>query len=162
MASYVALSPPDQDRPTDLDCVCCFLGQTEPGAGSDVAGIKTRAEKKGDKWILNGSKMWSVDIERSRASPPRQGFSCSFHLHRITNSGHANWFFVLAKTDPGAKPAHSMTGFVVEANSPGIILGKKEINMGMHKREKSLKNKNKRTQRMLHRSTLLRHQDGDV
>lgn len=33
---------------------------TEPGAGSDVAGIKTRAEKKGNKWVLNGSKMWYV------------------------------------------------------------------------------------------------------
>ncbi|KAG8899847.1 hypothetical protein FRB99_006404, partial [Tulasnella sp. 403] len=79
---------------------------TEPSAGSDVAAIKTRAEKKGDKWIINGSKMW------------------------ITNSGHANWFFVLAKTDNSAKPAQSLTGFVVEANTPGIILGKKEINMG--------------------------------
>ncbi|KAG8936550.1 hypothetical protein FRC03_000080 [Tulasnella sp. 419] len=79
---------------------------TEPGAGSDVAGIKTRAEKRGDKWVINGSKMW------------------------ITNSGHANWFFVLAKTDPSAKPSSSMTGFVVEANTPGIIVGKKEINMG--------------------------------
>jgi acyl-CoA dehydrogenase len=49
---------------------------------------------------------------------------------RITNSGHANWFFVLAKTDPTAKASSSMTGFVVEANTPGIILGKKEINMG--------------------------------
>jgi acyl-CoA dehydrogenase len=46
---------------------------TEPGAGSDVAGIKTKAEKKGDKWILNGQKMW------------------------ITNAGHANWYFVLAR-----------------------------------------------------------------
>ncbi|KIO18688.1 hypothetical protein M407DRAFT_156240 [Tulasnella calospora MUT 4182] len=79
---------------------------TEPGAGSDVAAIKTRAEKKGDKWILNGSKMW------------------------ITNSGHANWFFVLAKSDPSAKAHGSMTGFVVDANTPGIIVGKKEINMG--------------------------------
>ena len=51
-------------------------------------------------------------------------------LRRITNSGHANWFFVLAKTDGGAKPTNSMTGFVVDANTPGIIVGKKEINMG--------------------------------
>lgn len=33
---------------------------TEPGAGSDVAGIKTKAEKRADKWVLNGSKMWYV------------------------------------------------------------------------------------------------------
>jgi acyl-CoA dehydrogenase len=51
---------------------------TEPSAGSDVAGIKTRAEKKGDKWVINGQKMW------------------------ITGSGYANWYFVLAKTDPNA------------------------------------------------------------
>lgn len=79
---------------------------TEPGAGSDVAGIKTKAEKKGDRWVINGSKMW------------------------ITNSGHANWFFVLAVTDPSASPSKRMTGFVVDADSQGISLGKKEINMG--------------------------------
>ncbi|WWC99275.1 hypothetical protein V866_006171 [Kwoniella sp. B9012] len=78
---------------------------TEPGAGSDVAGIKTKAEKKGDKWVLNGSKM-------------------------CTNAGHANWFFVLAVTDPSASPSKGMTGFVVDADTQGIVLGKKEINMG--------------------------------
>ena len=79
---------------------------TEPGAGSDVAGISTKAEKQGDKWVINGTKMW------------------------ITNGGKANWYFVLAKTDPNAKAAQSMTGFVVDADSPGIHVGKKEINMG--------------------------------
>lgn len=79
---------------------------TEPGAGSDVAGISTRAEKKGDKWVINGNKMW------------------------ITNGGHANWYFVLAKTDPSAKPTSSMSGFIVDGDSPGIVKGKKEINMG--------------------------------
>ncbi|PWN29463.1 acyl-CoA dehydrogenase NM domain-like protein [Jaminaea rosea] len=79
---------------------------TEPGAGSDVAGISTRAEKKGDKWVINGSKMW------------------------ITNGGHANWYFVLAKTDPSAKATKSMSGFIVDGDSPGIIKGKKEVNMG--------------------------------
>lgn len=47
-----------------------------------------------------------------------------------TNSGHANWFFVLAVTDAGASPSKRMTGFVVDADTPGISLGKKEINMG--------------------------------
>lgn len=46
---------------------------TEPGAGSDVAGLSTKAVKKGDKWVINGEKMW------------------------ITNGGKANWYFVLAK-----------------------------------------------------------------
>jgi len=81
-------------------------GVTEPGAGSDVAGIKTVAVKKGNKWILNGNKMW------------------------ITNCGHANWFFVLAKTDPNAKPGKAFTAFIVEASWPGVQVGKKEINMG--------------------------------
>lgn len=78
---------------------------TEPGAGSDVANISTTATKKGDEYVINGSKMW------------------------ITNSGFANWFFVLAKTDPSAG-ARGMTGFIVDADTPGITLGRKEINMG--------------------------------
>ena len=86
-----------------IQCSYCV---TEPVAGSDVAGIKTRAEKKGDKWIINGEKMW------------------------ITGSGHANWFFVLARTDPNAKPGKAFTGFIVDADSPGITLGRKEIMMG--------------------------------
>lgn len=80
---------------------------------------------------------------------------------RITNSGHANWFFVLAKTDPGAKPAHSMTGFVVDGNSPGIVLGKKEINMG----ESFIHMALCKTTHLSHlhdRSTMLRYADGYV
>nr|KAG5703069.1 hypothetical protein BaRGS_016230 [Batillaria attramentaria] len=88
-----------------LMCAYCV---TEPGAGSDVAGIRTRAEKKGDKYILNGQKMW------------------------ITNGGVANWFFVLARTDPDPKtPAgKAFTGFIVDGDSPGITRGRKEWNMG--------------------------------
>ncbi|MEE2756354.1 MAG: acyl-CoA dehydrogenase family protein [Myxococcota bacterium] len=80
-------------------------GVTEPNAGSDVAAIKTTAVRKGDKYIINGEKMW------------------------ITNAGQANWFFVLAKTDLESRHA-GMTGFIVDADSPGITLGRKEINMG--------------------------------
>uniref|UniRef100_A0A0N5ANI2 Medium-chain specific acyl-CoA dehydrogenase, mitochondrial n=1 Tax=Syphacia muris TaxID=451379 RepID=A0A0N5ANI2_9BILA len=81
---------------------------TEPGAGSDVAGIKTHCVKKGDEYIINGSKMW------------------------ITNAGHANWFFVLARSDPDSKvPASkAFTAFVIDGDTKGIIRGKKEINMG--------------------------------
>lgn len=76
---------------------------TEPGAGSDVAGIKTRAEKKGDEYVISGQKMW------------------------ITNGGVANWYFVLARTNPDPKmPASkAFTGFIVEADSPGIVKGRK-------------------------------------
>eukprot|EP00045_Choanoeca_perplexa_P005147 m.43761 g.43761 ORF g.43761 m.43761 type:complete len:410 (+) comp12958_c0_seq1:961-2190(+) len=81
-------------------------GVTEPHAGSDVAGIKSTAVKQGDDYVINGSKMW------------------------ITNAGHANWFFVLAKTDPNASAGKAFTGFIVDADSPGVTLGRKEINMG--------------------------------
>lgn len=82
---------------------------TEPSTGSDVAAIKTRAEKNADgNYILNGSKMW------------------------ITNGGVANWYFVLAKTnsDPKAKASEALSCFIVDADSPGVSVGRKEINMG--------------------------------
>lgn len=81
---------------------------TEPGAGSDVNGVKTRAVKKGDDWVINGQKMW------------------------ITNGGVANWYFVLARTNPDPKaPASSaFTGFIVERDFPGVTPGRKEQNMG--------------------------------
>jgi acyl-CoA dehydrogenase len=78
---------------------------TEPGAGSDVRGIKTRARRVGDDYALNGSKMW------------------------ITNGGVADWYFVLAYTDPD-KGTKGMTGFLVPRSTPGISVGKKEQNMG--------------------------------
>lgn len=81
---------------------------TEPGAGSDVAGLKTRAEKKGDEYILNGQKMW------------------------ITNGGVANWYFVLARTDSNPKTStnKAFSGFIVDADTPGITRERKEINLG--------------------------------
>ncbi|MGE4233703.1 MAG: acyl-CoA dehydrogenase family protein [Bacteriovoracia bacterium] len=78
---------------------------TEPGAGSDVAGIKTQAKKVGNEYVINGSKMW------------------------ITNASVASWYFVLAYTDPSQKHK-GMSGFIVDAKSPGIQVGKKEWNMG--------------------------------
>lgn len=81
---------------------------TEPGAGSDVSGAKTKAEKKGDEYVINGQKMW------------------------ITNGGVANWYFVLARTNPDPKcpPGKAFTGFIVERETPGLTPGRKEINMG--------------------------------
>ncbi|XP_075230410.1 medium-chain acyl-CoA dehydrogenase [Lycorma delicatula] len=81
---------------------------TEPGAGSDVSGVKTKAVKKGDEYIINGQKMW------------------------ITNGGVANWYFVLARTDldPKAPTGKAFTGFIVERDTPGLTPGRKEINMG--------------------------------
>ncbi|XP_023248213.1 probable medium-chain specific acyl-CoA dehydrogenase, mitochondrial [Copidosoma floridanum] len=81
---------------------------TEPGAGSDVAGVKTKAEKKGKEWILNGTKAW------------------------ITNGGVANWYFVLARSnpDPKAPASKAFTAFIVEREWEGVQPGRKEINMG--------------------------------
>ncbi|KAJ1363319.1 hypothetical protein KIN20_023164 [Parelaphostrongylus tenuis] len=81
---------------------------TEPGAGSDVSGVKTKAEKKGDDYVINGQKAW------------------------ITGGGYAKWFFVLARTDPDPKaPAgKAFTAFVVDGDTPGIVRGKKEKNIG--------------------------------
>jgi len=74
---------------------------TEPEAGSDTFNLKTEAMKKGDKWIIKGSKIW------------------------ITNAGIANLISVFARTDKG------ITGFVVEANSPGVIIGPPEKKLGI-------------------------------
>ncbi|MBK9966801.1 MAG: acyl-CoA dehydrogenase family protein [Holophagales bacterium] len=78
---------------------------TEPGAGSDVAGIRTKARKVGDDYVIDGSKAW------------------------ITNGGVANWYFVLAYTDQ-EKKHKGMSGFIVPADTPGITVGKKEWNLG--------------------------------
>ena len=79
---------------------------TEPGAGSDVQALRTKAVKKGDRWILNGTKMW------------------------ITNAGVADWYFVVAVTDPEKKARGGMTAFIVEKDWKGVEVGKKEWNMG--------------------------------
>jgi acyl-CoA dehydrogenase len=78
---------------------------TEPGAGSDVAGLQSTAVKQGDRYVLNGAKMW------------------------ITNAGVADWYFVVAYTD---KAAHhrGMTAFIVEKGWKGVEVGKKEPNLG--------------------------------
>ena len=78
---------------------------TEPSAGSDVKAIATTAVLDGDSYIINGSKMW------------------------IGGAGHANWFYVLART--GNDQSHkSLSGFIVEADSSGLEVGKKEEKMG--------------------------------
>jgi len=75
---------------------------TEPEAGSDVARIRSTATRVGSDYVLNGVKWW------------------------ITNGSVASWYFVLART------GEELTGFVVPADSPGIVRGPKEINLGQH------------------------------
>ena len=82
------------------------LAMSEPGAGSDVVSMKLRAEKKGDRYILNGSKMW------------------------ITNGPDAQTLVVYAKTDPEAGK-RGMTAFIIEKNFPGFSVAQKLDKLGM-------------------------------
>lgn len=82
------------------------LAMSEPEAGSDVVSMKLRAEKKGDRYVLNGSKMW------------------------ITNGGDADVLVVYAKTDPAAGP-RGITAFLVEKGMKGFTAGNKLDKLGM-------------------------------
>ncbi|EKN62966.1 acyl-CoA dehydrogenase [Schinkia azotoformans] len=87
-----------------------FLGAfalTEPNAGSDAASLKTRAVKDGDFYVLNGSKIF------------------------ITNGGEADTYIVFAITD-AEKGTKGISTFIVEKNTPGLIIGKNEHKMGLH------------------------------
>ncbi|KAI5477589.1 medium-chain-acyl-CoA dehydrogenase [Pseudohyphozyma bogoriensis] len=105
LAGSEALKEKYLGRMTEEPLVCAY-GVSEVGAGSDVAGIKTRAVKEGDHYVINGAKCW------------------------ITNGGHANWYFVLAITNPDEKPHKSMSGFVVDGKTAGITVDPKLMNMG--------------------------------
>jgi acyl-CoA dehydrogenase len=83
----------------------CSFGLTEPNAGSDVSGIQTTAVRKGDEYVLNGSKMF------------------------ITNAGHAAWVVVFAKTEPGAGQK-GLSAFVVPTSLDGVIHEKHLDKMG--------------------------------
>jgi len=73
------------------------VGITEPGAGSDVAGIRTTAKRDGEHWVLNGTKMF------------------------ITNGVHADLYFIAAKT---TQARHGMSMFIVEKGTPGFTVGR--------------------------------------
>src|SRR6186997_1152962 len=79
--------------------ILCSFGLSEPDAGSDVARIKTKAERRGDEYVINGSKMF------------------------ITNAGHAAWTVVFAKTDP-SKGHRGLSAFVVPMDTPGVQIEK--------------------------------------
>ena len=78
---------------------------TEPGAGSDAAGIVSTAVRDGDDWVLNGTKAW------------------------ITNGGAAEVYLIAVKTDK-TKGARGISTFIVEKGTPGFSIGKKEDKMG--------------------------------
>ena len=82
------------------------LAMSEPGSGSDVVSMRLRAEKKGDRYVLNGSKMW------------------------ITNASEAETLVVYAKTDPEAGPK-GITTFIIEKDFPGFAIAQKLDKLGM-------------------------------
>ena len=82
------------------------LAMSEPGSGSDVVSMRTSAVKQGDRWVLNGSKMW------------------------ITNGPHAETLVVYAKTDPEAGPK-GITPFLIEKGMKGFTTAQKLDKMGM-------------------------------
>ncbi|MDI3468009.1 MAG: Isovaleryl-CoA dehydrogenase [Pseudolabrys sp.] len=82
------------------------LAMSEPGSGSDVVSMRTRADKKGDRYVLNGSKMW------------------------ITNGPEADTLVVYAKTDPNAGP-RGITAFLIEKGMKGFSTAQKLDKLGM-------------------------------
>lgn len=84
------------------------LGLTEPGAGSDLAGgVRTFAEKRGDAWVINGSKMW------------------------LTNGAEARTAILLCRTDK-AGGSRSLSQIIVPTDTPGLSFGKPERKMGLN------------------------------
>lgn len=80
---------------------------TEATSGSDAGSLKTRAVKDGDAYVLNGSKMF------------------------ITNGGEADVYIVFASTDT-SKKTYGITAFIVDKDTPGLVIGKDERKMGLH------------------------------
>ena len=72
------------------------IGMSEPDNGSDVAGLRTRALRDGDDWIVNGQKVWT------------------------SGAAVADWIYLIARTDPDAKPHAGLSEFVVDMRTPGI------------------------------------------
>lgn len=89
------------------------LGITEPDAGSDVAGIRTRAVRDGNEWVINGSKTY------------------------ITNGHRAGMIMLVTKTDPDAGH-HGFTVFLVPMDTPGVIREQRLSKMGMHASDTAL------------------------
>ncbi|MDN3518795.1 acyl-CoA dehydrogenase family protein [Aquisalimonas lutea] len=73
-------------------------GYSEPGAGSDLASLKTRAERQGENYIVNGQKTWT------------------------TLGQYADWIFCLVRTDPDAKKQEGISFLLIDMNSPGITV----------------------------------------
>jgi alkylation response protein AidB-like acyl-CoA dehydrogenase len=107
---FLAGTPEQQDRylrPMASGEVLGAYGLTEPGAGSDSRGTRTRARRDGAEWVLNGSKRF------------------------ITNAGVAGTYIVTAVTDREADSG-KISAFIVEADTAGFAIGRMEEKMGLH------------------------------
>ncbi|HEX5367097.1 MAG TPA: acyl-CoA dehydrogenase family protein [Acidimicrobiales bacterium] len=74
------------------------IGMSEPDAGSDVAGIRTRARREGDRWVVDGRKIWT------------------------SGALDADWCYLVARTDPDARPHQGLSELVVDMRSPGVTV----------------------------------------
>jgi alkylation response protein AidB-like acyl-CoA dehydrogenase len=92
--------------PDIVDGQLASYALSEREAGSDAAGMRTRAKADGDDWILNGAKAW------------------------ITNGGMSSWYTVMAVTDPD-KGANGISAFVVHRDDEGFTVGSKERKLGI-------------------------------
>ncbi len=84
------------------------IAVTEAGGGSDVAGLRTRARRDGEDWVLDGTKMF------------------------ITNGVHADLYLIAARTDPGSKGSRGISMFIVEKGTPGFSVGRQLDKTGWH------------------------------
>ncbi|MFN0072487.1 MAG: acyl-CoA dehydrogenase family protein [Chloroflexota bacterium] len=87
---------------------------SEPGSGSDAAGMQARATRDGDDWILNGTKAW------------------------ISNAGEAGLYLVYAISDPSKAKGRNVSAFLIEADNPGLRLGAPEKKLGIRASTTSL------------------------
>jgi hypothetical protein len=83
-------------------------GYSEPGSGSDLASLKTRAQRDGDHYVVNGQKAWN------------------------TLGQHADWIFCLVRTDPAAKPQRGISFLLIDMKTPGIRVHPTRLLDGRH------------------------------
>src|SRR3954451_16776970 len=74
------------------------IGMSEPDAGSNVAGITTRAVRDGDTYVVNGQKIWT------------------------SGAAHSDWCYLIARTDPDARPHEGLSEFIVDMHGPGVTV----------------------------------------
>lgn len=108
---YTFGTPEQKERwlpPTLSGDIWWCQGYSEPGAGSDLASLKTRAVRDGDHYVVNGQKTWT------------------------TLAQHADWIFCLVRTDPDAKPQEGISFLLIDMKSPGVTVRPIRMLSGEH------------------------------